>query len=249
MVATKSRRIDPRVQREPNLLVVDDDVEIRNLLSTLLTRRGYRVTTACDEPEMRRILATSSIDLIILDLMLPGKDGLTICREIRASKSTPIVMLTARGEATDRVVGLEMGADDYLPKPFEVRELEARIKAVLRRSRDAGNDGEAMFTFKFEGWQLDAHQRRLLSPEGAVVELTTGEFDLLLAFVQRPQRVLSRDQLLDLARGRDASSFDRSIDVQVSRLRRKIEGAPKEPELIKTVRSGGYLFTPVVERL
>jgi two-component system OmpR family response regulator len=143
-----------------------------------------------------------------------------------------------------------MGADDYLPKPFEVRELEARIKAVLRRSLGAGNDNrEAASVFKFWGWKLDARQRQLLSPEGAVVDLTTGEFDLLLAFVERPQRVLSRDQLLDLARGRDATSFDRSIDVQVSRLRRKIEGDPKEPELIKTVRSGGYLFTPVVERL
>ena len=250
MLATTAHRTDPKMQRAPHLLVVDDDVEIRNLLLTLLTRRGYRVTTACDEPEMRRILAASRIDLIILDLMLPGKDGLTICREIRASKSIPIVMLTARGEATDRVVGLEMGADDYLPKPFEVRELEARIKAVLRRSLGAGNDNrEAASVFKFRGWKLDARQRQLLSPEGAVVDLTTGEFDLLLAFVERPQRVLSRDQLLDLARGRDATSFDRSIDVQVSRLRRKIEGDPKEPELIKTVRSGGYLFTPVVERL
>jgi two-component system OmpR family response regulator len=249
MLATKSRRIDPKMQRAAHLLVVDDDAEIRNLLSTLLTRRGYRVTTARDEPEMRRVLAASSIDLIILDLMLPGKDGLTICREIRASQSIPIVMLTARGEAVDRVVGLEMGADDYLPKPFEGRELEARIKSVLRRSLGVGNDGEAKSTFTFHGWQLDAHMRRLLSPEGAVVELTTGEFELLLAFVQRPQRVLSRDQLLDLARGRDATSFDRSIDVQVSRLRRKIEGDPKEPELIKTVRSGGYLFTPEVERL
>jgi two-component system, OmpR family, response regulator len=238
------------MQRAPHLLVVDDDVEIRNLLSTLLTRRGYRVTAACDEVEMRRILATSRIDLIILDLMLPGKDGLTICREVRAAKSIPIVMLTARGDATDRVVGLEMGADDYLAKPFDVRELEARIKAVLRRALAPGAESrEAVSIFKFKGWELDARQRHLLSPEGAVVDLTTGEFDLLLAFVERPQRVLSRDQLLDLARGRDATSFDRSIDVQVSRLRRKIEGDPKEPELIKTVRSGGYLFTPAVERL
>jgi two-component system OmpR family response regulator len=250
MLASATRRLDPKMQRAPHLLVVDDDVEIRNLLSTLLTRRGYRVTTACDEPEMRRVLASSRIDLIILDLMLPGKDGLTICRELRSAKSIPIVMLTARGEATDRVVGLELGADDYLPKPFEVRELEARIKAVLRRSLSTGNQSrDGAVVFKFKGWKLDARQRQLLSPEGAVVDLTTGEFDLLLVFVERPQRVLNRDQLLDLARGRDATSFDRSIDVQVSRLRRKIESDPKDPQLIKTVRSGGYLFTPTVERL
>ena len=251
MLAPEARRFEPSMQRAPHLLVVDDDVEIRNLLSTLLTRRGYRVTTACDEPEMRRALVSSRIDLVILDLMLPGKDGLTICRELRASKSVPIVMLTARSDATDRVVGLEMGADDYLPKPFDVRELEARIKAVLRRSAagTGSDDRGAECIFKFKGWKLDARQRHLLSPEGAVVDLTTGEFDLLLAFAERPQRVLSRDQLLDLTRGRDAASFDRSIDVQVSRLRRKIECDPKEPELIKTVRSGGYLFTPVVVRL
>ncbi len=237
--------------RAPHLLVVDDDLEIRNLLKTLLRGRGYRVTTACDEPEMRRVLALKRIDLVVLDLMLPGKDGLTICRELRASTSVPIVILTARGDATDRVIGLEMGADDYLPKHFDVRELEARVKAVLRRS-SAGTGKEdygASCVFTFRGWRLDARQRQLLSPEGALVDLTTGEFDLLLAFAERPQRVLSRDQLLDLARGRDAGSFDRSIDVQVSRLRRKIECDPKEPELIRTVRSGGYVFTPVVERL
>jgi two-component system, OmpR family, response regulator len=250
MLAAETRQCEMVMQRAPHLLVVDDDVEIRDLLSTLLTRRGYRVTIANDEPGMRRVLASSRIDLIILDLMLPGKDGLTICRELRASKSVPIVMLTARGDATDRVVGLEMGADDYLPKPFDVRELEARIKAVLRRVSGEGKENrEAASIFRFKGWELDARQRQLLSPDGVVVDLTTGEFDLLLAFVQRPQRVLSRDQLLDLARGRDAASFDRSIDVQVSRLRRKIEIDSKEPELIKTVRSGGYLFTPVVERL
>jgi two-component system, OmpR family, response regulator len=239
------------MKRAPHLLVVDDDVEIRNLLKTLLTGRGYRVTTACDEREMRRVIASKRIDLVVLDLMLPGKDGLTICRELRASKSMPIVILTARGDATDRVVGLEMGADDYLPKPFDVRELEARVKAVLRRSSPGTGNEECgtSCVFTFRGWKLDARQRQLLSPEGALVDLTTGEFDLLLAFAERPQRVLSRDQLLDLVRGRDAGSFDRSVDVQVSRLRRKIECDPKEPELIRTVRSGGYLFTPVVERL
>ncbi len=198
---------------------------------------------------MQRALLSSRIDLVILDIMLPGKDGLTLCRELRASKSIPVIMLTARGEATDRVIGLEVGADDYLAKPFDVRELEARIRAVLRRTpHEAGGSGDGKPTFAFSGWRLDARQRHLFSPEGAMVDLTSGEFDLLLVFVERPQRVLSRNQLLDLARGRDAAPFDRSIDVQVSRLRRKIEADPRAPELIKTVRSGGYVFTPIVER-
>jgi two-component system, OmpR family, response regulator len=236
-------------QRTPHLLVVDDDREIRSLLSRLLTRRGYRVTTAREEQEMQRALLSSRIDLVILDIMLPGKDGLTLCRELRASKSIPVIMLTARGEATDRVIGLEVGADDYLAKPFDVRELEARIRAVLRRTpHEAGGSGDGKPTFAFSGWRLDARQRHLFSPEGAMVDLTSGEFDLLLVFVERPQRVLSRNQLLDLARGRDAAPFDRSIDVQVSRLRRKIEADPRAPELIKTVRSGGYVFTPIVDR-
>ena len=237
------------MQRAPHLLIVDDDPEIRSLLSTLLSQRGYRVTTAREEEEMRTVLISSRIDLVILDLMLPGKDGLTICREIRASNSTPIIVLTARGDPIDRVVGLEMGADDYLAKPFDFRELEARIRAVLRRPPvEVGDIGNSS-NFVFAGWKLNPRQRQLFSPEGMLIDLTTGEFDLLLAFVERPQRILSRDQLMDLARGRDATPFDRSIDVQVSRLRRKIECEPKTPELIKTVRSEGYLFTPVVERM
>jgi two-component system OmpR family response regulator len=238
------------MQKAPRLLVVDDDGEIRSLLSTLLSSRGYKVRTARDEREMRHILSSSRIDLLILDIMLPGKDGLTICRELRASQSIPIIMLTARGDPTDRVVGLEIGADDYLPKPFDVRELEARIRAVLRRSpaQIGSGDSDTASTLVFAGWRLDVRQRQLHSPEGAEVDLTTGEFDLLQVFAERPQRVLSRDQLLDLARGRDATPFDRSIDIQVSRLRRKIESDPQAPELIKTVRGGGYLFTPSVER-
>jgi two-component system OmpR family response regulator len=237
------------MRARPHLLVVDDDVEIRDLLSTLLTRGGYNVTTASEEQEMQDILFSSRIDLVILDIMLPGKDGLTICRELRAKKSIPIIMLTARGDPVDRVVGLEMGADDYLAKPFDFRELEARIKAVLRRQAAETTDIASVNAYySFAGWKLDPRQRQLLSPEEAVVDLTSGEFDLLLAFVERPHRVLNRDQLLDLTRGRDATPFDRSIDVQVSRLRRKIENDPKVPELIKTVRSGGYLFTPAVER-
>ena len=242
----------PNVTNRPRVLVVDDDRELRDLLSSLLTRRGYKVVTAREEHEMRQILASYRVDLIILDLMLPGKDGLTICRELRATKEIPIIMLTARGESTDRIVGLEIGADDYLPKPFDVRELEARIKAVLRRSESSffssDRDRSLGARFMFAGWTLDARQRQLFSPQNVLVDLTSGELDLLLVFAERPQRVLSRDQLMDLARGREATVFDRSIDVQVSRLRGKIENNPKVPELIKTVRSSGYMFTPVVQR-
>jgi two-component system OmpR family response regulator len=242
----------PKASDGQRLLVVDDDREIRDLLSALLTRRGYKVVTARDEHEMRQILESSRVNLIILDLMLPGKDGLTICRELRATKAIPIIILTSRGEPMDRIVGLEMGADDYLPKPFEVRELEARVKAVLRRSKasfsPADPDGSFGARFTFTGWTLDARQRQLFSPQNVLVDLTSGELDLLLVFAERPQRVLSRDQLMDLARGREATVFDRSIDVQVSRLRGKIESDPKAPEMIKTVRSSGYIFTPSVQR-
>lgn len=235
----------------PHLLVVDDDREIRELLVDLLAKRGFKVTAVRDEPEMRRALDSARVDLIILDLMLPGKDGLSICRDLRATQPIPIVMLTARGDPIDRVVGLEMGADDYLPKPFDLRELEARVRAVLRRS--AENNGpmtsDRNKALSFAGWKLEVQQRQLLSPEGMIVELTSGEFDVLVAFAERPQRVLSREQLIDIARGRDATPFDRSIDVQVSRLRRKIEVDPKLPMLIKTVRGGGYVFTPTVERI
>jgi two-component system OmpR family response regulator len=237
----------------PSLLVVDDDREIRDLLSSLLSRRGYTVRAARDEHEMLHILSSSRIDLLILDLMLPGKDGLTICRELRATTQIPIVMLTARGEPTDRIVGLEIGADDYLPKPFDVRELEARVKAVLRRTAaEAINPGEGTETtesFTFEGWTLNPGQRQLVSPDGAIVDLTSGEFDVLLAFVERPKRILTRDQLLDLARGRNAAPFDRSIDVVVSRLRRKVELDATAPKVIKTVWGKGYIFTPVVQRM
>jgi two-component system, OmpR family, response regulator len=248
-MVTQSQLTEP-MQHAPHLLVVDDDREIRDLLSNLLARRGYRVTTAREDGEMQQALASGMIDLVILDIMLPGKDGLAICRDLRSMKNVPIIMLTARGDAIDRVLGLEMGADDYLPKPFDVRELEARIKAVLRRGGAAtpGRENRGV-AFAFAGWTLDLRQRQLTSPDGAVVEITSGEFDLLVVLAERPQRVLTRDQLLDLARGREATPFDRSIDIQVSRLRRKIEPDPKNPTLIKTVRGGGYMFTPLVERL
>ena len=234
----------------PHLLVVDDDREIRDLVSRLLQKHGYKVETARDAGAMEQILAVSRIDLIILDVMLPGKSGLEICREIRARSSVPILMLTAVGEETDRIVGLEMGADDYLAKPFNPRELLARIRAILRRVATAEASGPraaAAKRLRFAGWQLDIGRRRLEAPDGVIVDLTTGEYELLMAFAERPQRVLTRNQLLDLARGRDATPFDRSIDVQVSRIRRKIESDPRSPSMIITVRGDGYMFTPDVE--
>ncbi len=234
----------------PHLLIVDDDREIRDLLTRFLTRHGYRVTSARDGREMRKALADWRIDLIVLDLMLPGDDGLTLCRELRAQSDIPVIMLTAMGEETDRIVGLEMGADDYLAKPFNPRELVARIRSVLRRARRAHDPipEPGREVLRFAGWTLDMAARRLARDDGETVALSSGEFDLLAAFAAHPRRVLSRDQLLDLTRGRTAGPFDRSIDIQVSRLRRKIEPDPKNPTLIKTVRGGGYMFTPEVER-
>jgi two-component system OmpR family response regulator len=234
----------------PHILIVDDDREIRDLLAKSLGKHGLRVTTAADGRDMRRVLEDSRIDLIVLDLMLPGEDGLTLCRNLRATSRIPIIMLTAMGEETDRIVGLEMGADDYVAKPFNPRELLARIKAVLRRVEqpppaEPGGEGTRL---AFAGWSLDLESRELHRPDGVMVPLSGGEFELLAAFCTHPGRVLSRDQLLDLARGREAQPFDRSIDVQVSRLRRKIEADSQDPALIKTVRNGGYLFTPRVQR-
>jgi len=239
----------------PHILVVDDDHEIRDLLARFLTKHGLRVTAARDGAEMMKVLESPGIDLVVLDLMMPGEDGLSLTRRLRAQGGTvPIVMLTAMGEDTDRIVGLEVGADDYLPKPFNPRELLARIKAVLRRMQGEPNGGGTPVPsapgsghrLSFDNWVLDIATRDLTDPEGVVMTLSAGEFDLLRAFVEHPRRVLSRDQLLDLARGRQAIPFDRSIDIQVSRLRRKLNDDPKEPQLIKTVRGGGYLFTPEV---
>ena len=222
--------------------MVDDDREIRDLLKRFLGKHGYRVTAVADGREMRRSLADYNIDLIVLDLMLPGEDGLSLCRSLRSSSRIPIIMLTMVGEEADRIVGLEMGADDYLPKPFSPRELLARMKAVLRRvPADAAAGGPHIL--EFAGWKLDIGRRRLESPRGLLVDLGAGEFDLLVALAEHPQRVLNRDQLLDLAHGRVEAPFDRSIDMQISRLRRKIEADSTKPELIKTVRSGGYIFS------
>ncbi len=230
-------------ERCPHILVVDDDRDIRELLSRFLVRNGLRVSVSRDSNEMTQVMRDSRIDLVVLDLMLPGKDGLTICRELRAGAATPLIMLTAMGDATERIVGLELGADDYLAKPFEPRELLARIRAVLRRYESAGPARESLAdSLHFAGWMLNPARRRLTSADGTLVSLSGAEFDLLLAMAQRPRRVLSRDQLLDLTRGRNASPFDRSIDVLVSRLRRKVEAVPQSPELILTVRNGGYLL-------
>jgi len=232
-------------------LIVDDDREIRDLLSRFLRKHGYRVDTAGDGRAMWQALSAGRFDLVVLDLMLPGEDGLSLCLRLRATSALPVIMLTAIGEDADRIVGLEIGADDYVTKPFNPRELLARVKAVLRRSAQPRptSEGDAdEQVLVFEGWRLDLGTRELNAPDGALMPLTAGEFDLLAAFAEHPGRVLNRDQLLDLTRGRSAQPFDRSIDVQLSRLRRKIEADPKEPRLIKTVRGGGYVLSCKVVR-
>ncbi len=235
------------MMRTPHILVVDDDREIRRLVSRFLSENGYRATEAKDVPEAEAALAAGKFELVVLDLMLPGEDGLSFARRLRARDAVPIVMLTARGDETDRIVGLELGADDYLPKPFNPRELLARVRAVLRRAPDRPEPEAKPRNFRFVGWTLDSARRELRRPDGALVPTTDAELDLLLAFVERPQRTLSREQLLDLARGRQAQLFDRSIDVAVMRLRRKIEPDPTKPEIIRTVRNGGYLFAADVQ--
>ncbi|WP_455366285.1 response regulator [Kaarinaea lacus] len=236
-----------------NILIVDDDREIRELLQTYLERNGYRTTLAADGRNMWAALDQHRIDLIVLDLMLPGEDGLTLCRNLRAHSklsNTPVIMLTALGEETDRIVGLEMGADDYLPKPFNPRELLARIKSVLRRAHGVSVSAEAEETsqYRFSGWTLDVVSRQLTSPEGVIVALSDGEYRLLRVFIEHPNRILSRDQLLDLTRGRETIPFDRSIDVQVGRVRKRLNDTGAEPAIIKTVRGEGYVLAAKVER-
>jgi two-component system OmpR family response regulator len=229
---------------QPHLLIVDDDKELCALLSKFLSRHGYRVSIAHNGGEMTSILETTRINLVVLDLMLPGDDGLVLCRRLRSTSTLPIIMLTAMGDEVDRIIGLEMGADDYLAKVANPRELLARVRAVLRRAGapETGALPRKTRVLEFHGWRLNVAQRQLFSPTNALVSLRAGEFDLLLALAERPQRVMTRDQLLDLSRGRTANNFDRSIDVQISRLRRKIEIDPKVPMLIKTVRNGGYFL-------
>ena len=233
-----------------HILVVDDQKEICEVVQQYLSSEGYRVSVANDGGGMRRVMGQAEVDLVILDLMLPGEDGLTLARQLREDSTVGIIILTGRGETVDRIIGLEMGADDYLPKPFHLRELLARVKSVLRRASSRAQKEKpsgARVRARFAGWHLDLSTRELVSPDGGEVRLTTGEFDLLAAFVNNANQVLSRDRLLDLARNREAGPFDRTIDVQVGRLRRKLEPDPQNPTMIKTVRGTGYIFTPTVE--
>ena len=233
-----------------HILVVDDNREMRDLVGRLLEKDGYRVSAAGDGREMQRTLNDRKIDLIVLDLMLPGDDGLTLCRNLRAASSrVPVIILTAKGDEVDRILGLEIGADDYVAKPFSGRELLARVKAVLRRTNalPPAHEEAVDKIYRFGKWTLDTARRELEADHDVVVPLSTGEYNLLLAFLEHPQRVLTRDQLLDLAKGRSAVAFDRSIDLQVSRLRKKLGEDSKNPAIIKTVRGDGYFFTPKVQ--
>lgn len=241
----------PAAVAQQNILIVDDDPELRRLIGEFLGKHGFDVALAPDAKEMDIVLDRQRVDLIVLDLMMPGEDGLSVCRRLAATRRIPVVMLSAASEETDRIVGLEVGADDYVRKPCSPRELLARIRAVLRRAADRTDTVEAAGDrdiYDFADWRLDMLRRELRSPDGVLVNLSSGEFALLRAFLEHPQRVLTRDQLLDYARGRDAFAYDRAIDVQVSRLRRKLESASSGGELIKTVRNEGYVFAAPVRR-
>jgi DNA-binding response OmpR family regulator len=236
-----------------HILVVDDDPRIRQMLTRYFEQEGYRVAAASDGAAMRGHLAANGVDIILLDVVMPGDDGLTLAREIRARSGVGIIMLTGRDEMLDRVVGLEVGADDYIAKPFHLREVLARVKSVLRRRKAsadpvAPNPTQGADTIRFDGWILDIARRRLESPAGVEIALTTGEFDLLATLVKQPGRVFDRDTLMDLTRGRAWEAFDRTIDAQIARLRKKIEENPQRPALIKSVRGVGYVFTGKVDR-
>ncbi len=228
-----------------HILIVDDDAEIRKLLGDYLQKNGLKTTAVADGRAMWQALEAGRVDLIVLDLMLPGDDGLTLCRNLRARSEIPVLMLTARGDETDRIVGLEMGADDYLPKPFSPRELLARIKVILRRSRSLPDNlrPEDARLLRFSDWLLDTAHRHLVSAAGVVTPLSGSEYRLLRIFLSHPNRVLNRDQLVDLTQGREADPLDRSIDVQVSRLRHRLGDDPRDPRLIKTVRGEGYVLS------
>lgn len=238
------------MDRTPHILIVEDDLSIARMTAKFLSENGLRVTTVVDGRAMDQALVNGAIDLIVLDWMLPGgEDGLALCRRVRTDSRIPIIMLTAKVEEVDRVLGLEMGADDYLTKPFSSRELLARIRAVLRRGAEQHDSAPKIKNgaLWFAGWRLDRSSRQLHDAAGVRVPLTGGEFDLLLALCEHPRRVLNRDQLLDLTRGRAASPFDRSVDTLISRVRQKIEADPKDPQIIQTVRLGGYIFAPEVK--
>jgi len=238
------------MERSDHILIVDDDAEIRSLLTRYLEKNGLRATAVGDGRGMWRALDGGAIDLIVLDLMLPGDDGLTLCRTLRAQSELPVIMLTARGDETDRIVGLEMGADDYLPKPFSARELLARIKVILRRTRSLPPNLQPQdeARMRFAGWVLDTARRELVSPAGTATPIGGAEYKLLRVFLAHPNRVLSREQLLDLSQGREADPLDRSIDVQVSRLRQRLGEDPGSPALIKTVRGEGYVLSVPVDK-
>ncbi|GHS80150.1 DNA-binding response regulator [Pseudomonas sp. PAGU 2196] len=234
-----------------HLLIVDDDVEVLDLLQKFLRQHGYEVDVASDGQGLWQALERRVPDLVILDVMLPGDSGLVLCQRLQAEYKVAVIMLTAMGELSDRVVGLELGADDYLTKPFAARELLARVRAVLRRAGESLGSpvpASSRAVLEFSGWQLDVLRRELRSPEGVMIPLSNGEFELLLVFAEHPRRVLSRQQLLDLARGEAHEAYDRSIDVQVSRLRRKLESDGDSEPLIRTLRNVGYLFTASVTK-
>lgn len=232
------------------IAITEDDPEIRSLVASLLKREGFEAAQCENGAELDKLMARRRVDLVVLDVMMPGEDGLSVCRRLRARGDVPVLMVTAKSEDIDRIIGLEVGADDYLPKPFNPRELVARVRAILRRTRSAQHAANPAVReiYRFAGWTLDAGSRELTGPGGAPAALTGGEYDLLLVFLQHAQRVLNRDQLLDWTRGRSANPYDRAVDVQLSRLRRKLGDDGAEPAIIKTVRGGGYLFAPAVRR-
>ena len=250
-IQDKSAKAQTTLRRTTHALIVDDDRQIRSMLARYLHDQGLRTTQAADGEAMFAALGKGQFDVILLDIMMPGEDGLSLCRRIRALNETPIILLTAVTADTDRIIGLETGADDYVTKPFNPRELLARIRSVLRRSNalpPGFRRPDAVTVYTFDGWTIDIRKRTLTSPQGALVDLTSGEFDLLHVFVEHPNEVLSRDQLLDLARGRSTIAFDRAIDVQISRLRRKVEPDNQQPTIIKTVRSEGYIMTAAIQK-
>lgn len=231
------------------LLLVDDEAALREPLAEYLSRQGFAVAQAASAAEARSLLLGEAPELVLLDIMMPGEDGLSLCRHLSETRAIPVILLTARGEATDRIVGLEIGADDYVVKPFEPRELVARIRSVLRRAAKGAPPPAEDELLEFDGWRLDPLKRRLTGPDGAMVSISSVEFRLLMAFLDHPRQVLDRDRLLDMVQGREAHLFDRAVDNQVSRLRRKIEVDSRNPQLIQTVWGGGYMLAADVRRL